>query len=184
MNTMTSIQPITEDQQILVRNRSYDLIRLAAADLGKNIPEIEIIFDLSGRSAGMYCSRLKQRWIRYNPYIFAKYFDENFNNTIPHEVSHYLVDAVFGRKRIAPHGQEWQSMMKLLGSEPETTHKFDLEGVPVKKQRRHLYRCGCRDHLLSTTRHNRSQRSRRNNYCCKSCGEILVYIEEDNNADI
>ena len=179
---MTSIQPITEEQQALVRNRSHELIRLAAGDLGKKVPEIEIKFDLSGRSAGMYCSQRRERWIRYNPYIFAKYFDENFNNTVPHEVAHYLTDVVTGRKRVAPHGQEWQTMMQLLGCEPETTHKFDLDGVPVKRQRRHLYRCGCQDHQLSSTRHNRVQRQKKHNYFCRNCGEALSFVKESGNS--
>lgn len=176
---MTSIQPISKDQQTLVLSRSHELIQLAAYELGKKIREIEIKFDLSGRSAGMYCSHRRKRWIRYNPYIFAKYFDENLENTVPHEVAHYLTDVVTGRKRIAPHGQEWQAMMQLLGCEPETTHKFDLEGVPVKRQRRHLYRCGCQDHQLSSTRHNRVQRQKKHNYFCRKCGEALALVEEN-----
>ncbi len=174
---MTSIQPITQEQQDLVRDRSHELINTAAVELGKKIPEIDIHFDLSGRSAGMYCSRARLRWIRYNPFIFAKYFDENFNNTIPHEVAHYLTHVMMGRKRAAPHGPEWQSMMQLLGSEPEITHKFDLEGVPVKKQRRHLYRCGCQDHQLSSTRHNRIQRQKQHNYFCRHCGNTLSLVQ-------
>ncbi len=177
---MTSIQPITEIQQTRVRKRSHDLIRQAATDLGETIPEIEIRFDLNGRSAGMYCSRIRQRWIRYNPYLFAKYFEDNLEYTVPHEVAHYLADILFGHRKIAPHGEEWQAMMKLLGYEPSTTHRFNLEGVPVRKQRRHLYRCGCRNHLLSTTRHNRIQREQRRHYVCKSCGEVLSYVKEDN----
>ena len=105
MNPMTSIQPITEEQQAFVLHRSHELIRLAAVKLEKKIPQIEIKFDLSGRSAGMYCSQRRQRWIRYNPYIFSKYFDENIENTIPHEVAHYLTDVVTGQKRVAPYGQ-------------------------------------------------------------------------------
>ncbi|MFK8069145.1 MAG: SprT-like domain-containing protein [Gammaproteobacteria bacterium] len=186
MNPMTSIQsisqiePIDDSQQLIVIDRQNELIELAASEVGKKIPQIEIKFDLSGRTAGMYCSHKRQRWIRYNPYIFAKYFEENFKTTIPHEVAHYLVDHIY-RLRRAPHGKEWRSMMHLLGCEPETTHKFDLEGVPVKRQQRHLYRCSCQEHQLSSTRHNRAQirGQKKRDYFCRNCREVLIYVEEN-----
>lgn len=172
---MTSIQPISADQEQKVIERTATLIRTAAIDLETVIPPIEVRFDLTGRAAGMYCSRKGQRWIRYNPYLFAKYFADNFACTIPHEVAHYLVDATYNCARLRPHGQEWQNMMILLNCPPETTHKFNLSGIPVKRQQRHPYRCSCGEHLLSSTRHNRVQRNRRLSYYCRHCNKALIY---------
>ncbi|KAK2701703.1 protein SprT-like [Artemia franciscana] len=174
---MTSIQPITPDQQQQVLDRCAELIAFAANQLETSFQPIEVRFDLTGRAAGMYCVRYKERWFRFNAHLFAKYFDENLQHTVAHEVAHYLVEQHFGRKRVAPHGKEWQAMMHLLGEEPQTTHQFDLEGVPVKRQQTHVYRCACRDHKLSTTRHNRVQGKKKMVYHCRACRQPLAYVE-------
>lgn len=63
--------------------------------------------------------------------------------------------------------------MIYLGAEPETTHGFDVSDIPVRRQRRFLYRCGCQDHQISSTRHYRLLRNPEAKYVCKRCkGEI------------
>lgn len=171
-----AIEPISLQRQKKVREKAHKITRSAAKKLGQVIVEPETVFDLSGRSAGMCCSRGERLWIRFNPYIFAKYYESNFRDTVPHEVAHYLVARVFKGWRVQPHGQEWTAMMKLLGAKPERTHGYDLAGVPVKRQRRHLYHCGCTEHQLSSTRHNRVLRSQQS-YLCRRCGNPLVYAQ-------
>lgn len=177
MNPMTSIQPITTDQEAQVRSRVLQLIQQANAALEMHAAEIDVRFDLSGRAAGMFCSRGKQRWLRFNTFLFSKYFAENLQHTVAHEVAHYLVEQHFGRRGIAPHGPEWQAMMRLLGEEPRTTHQFDLAGIPVKRQQRFTYRCACSEHQLSTTRHNRVQGRQKAVYHCRRCEQVLTYVE-------
>ena len=172
-NTET-IEPISFKRQQKVREKAHKITRSAAQKLGQVIIDPEVVFDLSGRSAGMCCGRDDHFWIRFNPYIFAKYYESNVRDTVPHEVAHYLVARVFNGQRLQPHGREWAAMMKLLGAKPERTHNYDLEGVPVKRQRRHLYHCGCTEHQLSSTRHNRVLRTRQS-YLCRLCGNPLVY---------
>lgn len=139
---------------------------------GHPLPEIPVHFDLFGRSAGMYRVRGKQREIRYNPVIFAGWYAENMADTVPHEVAHYVVDVLHGR-RARPHGAEWRGVMTSFGLVAKRTGDFDLSGLSLRTERRFTYACPCTRHELSATRHNRVSRGQRR-YRCLACGGELV----------
>ncbi len=120
----------------------------------------------------MYRVRAREKVIRFNPWIFAKYYEDNLATTVPHEVAHYLTDCLYGLGRIRPHGHEWRDVMAVFGADPSVTAKYSLAGVPHRRQCRYTYLCGCRSHELSATRHNRIRR-RRMSYQCRYCGETL-----------
>jgi SprT protein len=148
--------------------------RQAIEYFGREFPEIPVHFDLGGRAAGMYQVRAGERRIRYNPFIFNRYFEDNFAQTIPHEVAHYISDLLHGFRNIRPHGPEWRQVMVLFGAEPRATCNYDLQGLPVRRYRQYDYECGCRLHRLTTIRHNRVQGDGAR-YLCKQCGKVLVY---------
>ncbi len=135
---------------------------------------IPVTFDIKGRSAGMYSVRQEKRRIRYNPFIFAKYFDESLRTTVPHEVAHYIADMLYGFGNIKPHGPQWRDIMLAFGVQPRVTNSFDLSDMPIRRQRRFPYRCACTSHLLTTVRHNRLQRGIAA-YFCRTCGTRMEY---------
>jgi SprT protein len=135
---------------------------------------IPVSFDLRGRSAGMYRVTGRRRVIRYNPFLFAKYFANNLAVTVPHEVAHYVTDMLFGIRRVRPHGAEWQAVMRAFNADASRTADYDLSGIPVRMQRRFGYRCACLVHQLSTRRHNQVCRGAMR-YFCRLCGEELRY---------
>jgi len=134
---------------------------------------IPVAFDLKGSAAGMFKMDGRRCLIRYNPWIFAKYFEENLHDTVAHEVAHYIVYEVYGR-RARSHGEEWQALMIEFGAAPQATFHLDLSGVPQRRQATHRYQCECRIHDVSTTRHNRVQRGV-GRYHCVKCDGQLVY---------
>jgi SprT protein len=166
------IEPIHAGQRQQVIALTTDYIHRAGEIFARSFAPIAVTFDLKGRAAGMYRVDRRQRCIRYNPYLFAKYFDDNLAVTVPHEVAHYITDCVYGMRRIRPHGAEWQALMHAFGADAKRTCNYDLEGVPVRRQRRHAYQCGCRTHQLTTRRHNQILRGRVR-YYCKACGGEL-----------
>ena len=170
------INPIGEQQQLQVCQRTEIFISQAEQLLERRFERVPVLFDLSGNAAGMFKADSKRRWIRYNPWIFAKYFDENLRDTVPHEVAHYIVHEVYGKRRTKPHGLEWQALMEAFGADPGVTFKLNLDGIPQRRQRTHLYRCACRDHRVSATRHNRAAAGR-GVYCCRYCKSQLVHAE-------
>lgn len=168
------IEPIGDAQRRQVLERTEFFIASAEQLFERRFERIPVHFDLRGSTAGMFKLHGKHCQIRYNPWIFAKYFAENLHETVPHEVAHYIVHKLYVARRVKPHGVEWRRVMAAFGIDPAVTFDLCLDGVPQRRQRTHRYHCGCRVHELSSTRHNRVQR-RRGQYQCQVCGGLLVY---------
>ncbi len=173
MMSAMSLELLNTPQQAQVRHATQDCIVRAAGLFGREFVMPAVRFDLSGCAAGQYRVLRGKVAIRYNPWIFARYYEDNLNETVPHEVAHFVVDQLWGLRRVRAHGEEWQSVMRALGAEPRVTARYDLTGLPVRRQRRHPYHCACQTHQLTSCRHNRVQRGAAQ-YRCRQCGESLV----------
>lgn len=169
------IEPIDSGQEQHVELRTAKWVERAERVFRRSFAPVEVRFDLSGSSAGMFQVSGKRCHIRYNPWLFAKYFEENLDGTVPHEVAHYIVHRVYGMKRTRPHGEEWRALMKAFGADPTVTCSFDMTGIPQRRQQRHKYRCDCMEHELSTRRHN-TVASGRGQYLCRRCKSPLLAI--------
>lgn len=168
------IEPIDEHLRQQVLDRTEYFIVCAEDVLERPFDRIPVRFDLRGTTAGMFRAHGRQREIRYNPWIFAKYWEVNLEGTVPHEVAHYVVHEVYGYGGVKPHGDEWRALMHYFDADPEVTFKLDLKDIPQRRQRTHPYRCDCRDHDVSTTRHNRMLKGQ-GTYLCRYCSGRLVY---------
>ncbi len=181
------ISPLSEEQQQRVVDQTHAYIKQATELFNIKNKTLDINFKLKGRSAGMYRVKHHNRFftvdykreIRYNPFIFAKYFDDNFATTIPHEVAHYISDVIYGLKNIKPHGKEWKKIMRAFGADASVTANYDLSGIPVKKQTFFTYHCDCREHQLTSIRHNKIKKYRYQ-YLCNFCKQVLQYKLTEN----
>ena len=171
--TSTAHAPLsTEDADQVVRRVHVDCGR-AAAILGIPLEPPPVLFDLKGSAAGMFCARGREVWLRFNPWLFANDFVAHLNDTVTHEVAHLGIHRLFrGGRGVRPHGAEWRGLMLALGANPSATFTGDMSNIPVRRQRRFSYFCGCQKHEVSTTRHNRILRSG-TVYRCRYCGEDL-----------
>ena len=168
------VEPIGQVQQRQVLAATEALVLRSEQLFDRPFERVPVLFDLRGRAAGMFKVVGRRRWIRYNPWIFSKYFAENLRDTVPHEVAHYVVHELYGSRDVKPHGPQWQAVMQRFGAAAEVTFDLDLDGIPRRRQRTHPYRCDCRLHQVSSTRHNRVQRNS-GRYHCRACGGNLVY---------
>ncbi len=166
-----SLEPARQDKVVTA---TLECIRRSEQLYDRAFPRPLISFDLTGRCAGMYRVHRGRQQIRYNPYIFSKYFADNLASTVPHEVAHFIVNALHGHRRVRPHGVEWREVMHRLGAEPSVTCRYDLSGIPQRRQRRFEYLCGCRSHAVSSVRHNRVQNGT-GRYLCRLCRQPLVF---------
>ncbi len=167
---------LTCQQQRMVEQRVADcLTRLET--LTETRMEMPLVrFDLAGTCAGQYLRRQRFHYLRFNPYVLSRHLSESLTSTVPHEVSHYATALLHGRRRIRPHGPEWQRLMRLLEANPDRTHRFDLTDIPTRRQRRWPYRCSCSTHELTTTRHKRALQGAR--YYCRQCRDLLIAVPE------
>ena len=171
------IEPISPQQQQQVRAATDAAIDLAGRCLSASFDYLPVDFDLSGRCAGMYQVRRGRRRIRYNPWIFAKYYVDSLKNTVIHEVAHYVVDCCHGHRSVKPHGAEWRGVMRTLGAEPEVRGDYELEDIPQRNYRKFNYACICRSHLLTSIRHGRIQQQGAE-YRCRRCSTPLRLAAE------
>ncbi|MCZ6831262.1 MAG: SprT-like domain-containing protein [Gammaproteobacteria bacterium] len=172
------IEPIGAAEQAIVVDLTADYVARAESIFQREFAAVEVRFDLPGGSAGMFKVHGKSCWIRYNAWLFAKYFDDNLSGTVPHEVAHYIIHCVFGMRRIRPHGQQWLALMHKFDADPTVTSDFDLSGIPQHRQRRFAYRCDCRTHKLSTRRHYTVLRGK-GQYQCVKCKGDLSAVQAD-----
>ena len=161
-----------QKEQVIQSTNAY--IKMACDSLNLKLATIDVRFDLTGKSSGMFVVRQGKAYIRYNEIIFSSYFEDSIVNTVAHEVAHYVVYVTQRWERVKPHGAQWKAVMSLFGVPPEVTSKYDISLLPLKQQRRHGYRCDCMSHQLSTTRHNKVQ-NKKTVYHCKKCMQPLKY---------
>lgn len=134
------------------------------------LPTVLVRCDLRGASAGqlrMY--RDGSLVIRYNLAMAAQQPEVFVAETVPHEVAHLVTHICHGK--VLPHGREWRGVMRWFGFDaPQRCHTFH-QPDGGRRQRRWTYLCNCREHQLSTTRHNRARRGLA--YICQACGSPL-----------
>ncbi len=173
-----TIPTLTDQQKQAVIEATEASIRKAEHVFNCDFPLIPVYFDLKGLKAGMfvYQQRLfkKACFLRYNPTVFSLDFMHHQQDTVPHEVAHYIAYLQHGRK-IKPHGKEWKTIAKALGCTAKATGDYKTDGIAIRRQRRFNYSCQCREFLISTTLHNRIQRGQQR--ICRSCHQPLTYKE-------
>lgn len=173
-NSGGTIQPLTDAQRGRVVRATHACVLQAEQIYQRTFGVIPVRFDLGGRTAGMYRVLRGARMIRYNPHIFAKYFEDGLSQTVPHEVAHYITDMLHGLRKVRPHGPEWRAVAQALGANPKATFSADLSGVPQRRQRLFSYLCNCSEHQLTTRRHNKINNGT-GVYLCRRCRAPLVY---------
>ena len=188
------VQPISEQKMQEVAREVQRYIEMASDLYKRSFAPIDVVFDIKGRAAGMYHSvstfnnktinnktisflplaiiRKRKPKIRFNPWLFAKYPEESWTNTIPHEVAHYIADSRYDFNNIKPHGLEWRRIMQDFGAEPLVYGDYSLEGIPVRRVRRFAYRCACRQVELTSIRHRRIQEDRQQYHCRHCSGSV------------
>ena len=128
-----------------------------------------IKYTLKGKAAGR---AWPLRWeLSLNPHIAALNGDRFVIQTVAHEVAHLIAHRINPKDR--PHGQTWQSVMLAFGQTPQRLHAFDVSGISSmrKPQPRYAYACKCREHHISSIRHNRILRGAE--YRCLYCKSVL-----------
>jgi len=156
----------------VARRRTLALLQQGAAHFRIPTPRAEIRFDLRGRCAGQVRFPARGRpAIRYNPQLLLENGERFLGRTLPHEVAHVIAYRLYG-PRIRPHGPEWGEIMALFEADSSRCHDYDTSRSTTRRLTRHHYHCGCRDHTLTSIRHNRVLAGQF--YYCRACGEALT----------
>ncbi len=130
-----------ETNALVWQSLALDLLRQAGAEYSDLAKRLQVRWNPRMRStAGMaYPARAL---ITLNPRLIV-FGNAEVDRTLRHELAHLLAHYRAGRRKIAPHGQEWKIACHDLGLRDESRcHSLPL---PQRKMNRpHGYRCpGC-----------------------------------------
>ena len=153
-----------------VQGRTDELLARARVRWSRHaLPRPRIRYRLRGHSAGEACEATGST--NYNLELLRRHGDDFIARIVPHEVAHYVVFQVYGR-RAQPHGREWREVMSLFGVPPDVRHPYTTR--PARRLLRHRYGCLCADVHLLTERAHRAIRRGRAEYRCRKCRAALV----------
>jgi len=168
---------------VLVRQKIVDKVQWCFEQTksllsNPDMPKME--WNLRGAAAGKYKhggSYGRLGCLCWHPKLVVRNEENYIEQTVPHEVAHYIVRQVWGD--VQSHGTEWKQVMKMYGLTPERTHSYDVSGI---KQDRSpfVYNCGCREIKVGHKRHNKIQRGR--NYICILCKSRLSFVMVEERA--
>ena len=120
---------------------------------GQKVPQIDIRFDLRGRSAGIAGYRGWNYFMRFNKdMMLNQAWDHLFNDTVPHELAHIIC---FANGSDRGHGYAWKRTCIELGGNGERCHS---EAVVYAKGRTFVYTTSTGATVnLSETKHRKIQ---------------------------
>lgn len=149
----------------------------------KTLPRPTLDFGLKGQCAGQMCASqhfgAPRFRLRLNLTLAKAYQQAFIEDVIPHEIAHLIIMHRYGlnrrgRQKIRPHGLEWQQVMHECFQRPATLyHTFLLPAPKRRTLATYRYKCLCREHQLSSIRHNRAQRQGVK-YLCNFCRQPLT----------
>ncbi|MEN8214427.1 MAG: SprT-like domain-containing protein [Pseudomonadota bacterium] len=166
---------LDKGQIAAIGERVSHCLALANKEFQHAFPRPQLRFDLRGAAAGQFRGSDTEVVLRFNSQLFALHFAGNLEHTVPHEVAHYVVFALFvrgkRRGRVRPHGMEWKAVMALFGVPAEVRHQYDVSQIPVRRERRVRYQCGCREHLITLRTHRKMAHGQQR--ACTRCNQKL-----------
>lgn len=138
---------------------------------GYDFPRVLSRFDLTGTTAGYFCTRSTGNFFRFNVKIAKENREHYLKQTVPHEVAHAVARGHYNTRRIKPHGSEWKMVMtEVMGVPATRCHSYDVSSS--RKMKTFDYACGCQVHKITLTRVNKIKRGTK--YTCRKCKQSLA----------
>lgn len=166
-------------------------VRELTAKVQQRVPEfcLPSVYYFDGRAAAGL-AHLRENTIGINRTLLLENAADMLDDTVPHEVAHLAVYALYVRARLprnaspTGHGRHWQGVMRAwFGFEPKRLHSYSTANCNVKRQRRWTYSCSCKRHEVTTALHNKMQRylllCGRTGRACAICRAPLTYITKE-----
>jgi len=122
--------------------------------------------------------------ISLNAKLLLEFGDLYINEVFVHEYAHAVVaEYISGTsktnfKKVKPHGQEFKEVCSWFGIVGKSTtslfSKSETLNIEKRRQKKWTYSCSCREHNITTTKHNKILRGAQ--YNCKICKEAIKLV--------
>ena len=143
------------ERKQLVLDKVNKLITQARELYGPDaVPQnLQVYFDLRGRTAGQAVRHNGRHWIRFNTDMMQnESWDHIINNTVPHELAHVIC---VWKNWDRAHGRMWRQVCRNLGGDAERCHS---EPVKYAKGKTYIYNTSTgKTVMLSEIRHKKIQ---------------------------
>ena len=159
-----------------VEHRVLHFLDIAEHHYGMTFDCPTIVVRRMGTRGGTY--HHNKNLLTFNIDLMRENPEHYWNDTIPHEVAHLVVNwqARKQRQRPRPHGPEWQLVMQsCYGLQALRCHSYQTRPARCIP-RNFLYRCHCREHRLTSIMHKKL--SKHYQALCKSCRTQLKFVAE------
>jgi predicted SprT family Zn-dependent metalloprotease len=147
------MENILETRKQLVRQRVQALITQANSILKTQLPDVQVLFDLRGKSAGQASRKNNLYTVRFNLDMMQNQgWNHLYNDTIAHEIAHICEFFLYDR---CGHGRFWRQVCVALGGNGQRCH---TEQVVFARGRTFCYTvCTGQTVTISETVHRRIQ---------------------------
>lgn len=140
-----------------------------------------IIFKNNGTCAGRayHHPDPSKRFLEFQLELAKQNAEDFLENTVPHEVAHYIQFEQYGYINNKPHGRQWKYVMvNVMGIAPDRCHTYDTSSIKKRQvSRDYEYLCNCTIHFCTSILHKRMQAGQRRR--CNRCkGQVVPYTQE------
>lgn len=144
---------ITLDMKARIEAKLKQCIAIAENRYKITIPFPTVRYDLRGTTAGM--AYYSQWMVKFNAILLIENFEEFLEDTVPHEIAHLITEKVYPEAhrrawggKSSPHGDQWKSVMRVLGADPSRCHSYDVTNARVRETASYEYQCQCCGEIL------------------------------------
>lgn len=162
-----AIPTVPNDIKYAVNQRIRACLDMAAKQ-GVRVALPTVRYDIRGTNGGT--ANWAKNELRFNPLFLLENTTRFIHQTVGHEVAHLVARRKHSPNDIAPHGAEWQAVMRSFELAPDRCHNYDTSSSPKDTV---AYNCSCREHQLSPRQHAKMTFAR---YRCARCRSYLVRV--------
>ena len=123
---------LTNEEQYLWL-KITDGLEKAEKAFNRQFKMIPFSTDLMGYTLGQFCWNKDKTYFKFNNYVM-EHNQSLFDDTILHEVAHYIAFIMFGPNE--HHGAGWKTICQVIGARPEVCEKRPVKIISAKEQRK------------------------------------------------
>lgn len=129
---------LTPELKAKVEAKIQECFKIASEKYGTAFEMPEVRYDIKSHTGGL---AYYTRWLlRFNLILLVENEEHYVENVVPHEVAHLVNHRVNvpapGKKRLMPHGKEWNNVMGALGAPAAVYHKYDCSSIEKGSRKR------------------------------------------------
>ena len=144
-----------------------------AAEILQTFDQWRVVINRRTTTRHGRCS-YKNKEVELHVHLLGVGNEESRNQTLIHEISHVVVDLIWGYRNVRPHGKEWKHTMVAFGLQPNRCSSHESMNEFKMKKAKYIYACEKCEAKFPAMRKKKYEASR---YKHNGCGGKL-YLKQ------